>query len=448
MIAVSVIVPIHNSKKYIKECLDSIIQQTLSDIEILCIDSSTDGTTDILYNYQDIDNRVIVIEDKNSSYGYKMNLGIKCAKGEYIAIVESDDYIENNMLEILYHIAYKQRLDFVKGNYEGFVDTQYERIFGCWNRMQDEYYNQIINLREEKNFIPYVGYNIWSGIYNTEFLKKRGILFHESKGASYQDIGFACLTAMLGEKICFVKDRFYKYRMDNEGSSISSDQKYKCVSEEFAWLWDRMGRLGCNTEANIVHFNISKMNSYFWNYRRLSDNYKQKLLKELRKKELKDFDESVLDYRIPDKQHILKIYEGNVKEIEKEIEIEKEKRIRYTKLLQVFCDYEEIVLVCAGKYGQLIYTLMKLAECSFKVTICDNYMQGEEFTWDGKKIISLEEAVAQNRERYFIVANSKNGNEIKNQILSLGVCKDNIYVCNYMEPSLELFQNFNKYSRK
>ena len=91
---------------------------------------------------------------------------------------------------------------------------------------------------------------------------------------------------------------------------------------------------------------------------------------------------------------------------------------------------------------------MKLAECSFKVTICDNYMQGEEFTWDGKKIISLEEAVAQNRERYFIVANSKNGNEIKNQILSLGVCKDNIYVCNYMEPSLELFQNFNKYSRK
>ena len=52
MIAVSVIVPIHNSKKYIKECLDSIIQQTLSDIEILCIDSSTDGTTDILYNYQ------------------------------------------------------------------------------------------------------------------------------------------------------------------------------------------------------------------------------------------------------------------------------------------------------------------------------------------------------------------------------------------------------------
>lgn len=446
MVAVSVIVPVHNSKKYIEECIDSIIRQTLKNIEILCIDSGSDGTTDILYNYRDNDSRVSVIEDENSSYGYKINLGIQKAKGEYITIVESDDYIAENMLEKLYQVARQSRLDFVKANYDGFIDTNTGRLFSRWNRAKENDYNRIIDLKQEKNLLPSVAYNICSGIYNTQFLRKNKILFHESAGASYQDIGFAGLTAMLGKRIYFVKDGFYKYRLDNEGSSTSSDRKYKCVPREFEWLWDRMKELECNTEVNIVFFNMLKMNAYFWNYRRLSESYKQKLLEETPRDSLRDFDERVIGCEMPYKQYVLNIYDGDAATIEKEELYERNNKELYTKLLSIFRNYDSIVIVCAGNYGQSVYTLMKLANSSAGVTICDNYMQGKEFAFSGTEIISVEEAVTRNKEDYFIIANGKNGDKLKEQLLNLGVQDKKIFICNSIAMGLGLFEDFNKYS--
>lgn len=448
MITVSVIVPIHNSRKYIEECIDSICHQTLRNIEILCIDSSTDGTTDILYNYQEEDNRIRIIEDKNSSYGYKLNLGIQKANGEYIAIVESDDYIAEDMLQKMYQIARRSNLDFVKGNYDGFMDTKDDRMFSRWNRVNEEHYNRIINLQKEKNMMPYVGYNIWTGIYKIEFLRNKMIVFHESEGASYQDIGFACLTAMLAERICFLQEGFYKYRMDNDGSSTSSCQKYLCVSSEFAWLWEQMKKLGCKTEENKVYFNICKTRSYFWNYQRLPEDYQEKLLRETPTGDLTDFNEGLLNCKIQEKENILKIFNGDLERIEYERELERKKKALYTRILHLFNKNRKIVLVCAGRQGGAVYTLMKLANCPAEITICDNYMQGKEFKWDRKKIVSIEDAVAKNKDGYYIIANYRNGSKIKEQIINLGIRESNIYLCEFIEENeFGLFQIFNKYSQ-
>ena len=113
MIKVSVIIPLHNSEKYISECIESILQQTLSEIELICIDSSTDGTREILKEYQKKDARIRILEDENSSYGHKLNIGIQRAEGSYVSVVESDDYIEKGMLGALYEIAARNRVDFL-----------------------------------------------------------------------------------------------------------------------------------------------------------------------------------------------------------------------------------------------------------------------------------------------------------------------------------------------
>ena len=99
---VSIIVTVHNADKYIRECLDSVVNQTYKDIEIICVDGgSKDLSPEILKEYQARDNRIRIINDINTSYGHKINIGIKEAKGDYVAVIESDDIYENNMVEIL-----------------------------------------------------------------------------------------------------------------------------------------------------------------------------------------------------------------------------------------------------------------------------------------------------------------------------------------------------------
>ena len=102
MTKISVIIPVYNSEKFLKKCLDSIINQTLNDIEIICIDDgSTDKSLRILNNFADKDNRITIINQKNSGPSAARNKGIENAKGEYIGFVDSDDWIDLDFYEKL-----------------------------------------------------------------------------------------------------------------------------------------------------------------------------------------------------------------------------------------------------------------------------------------------------------------------------------------------------------
>ena len=114
MVKVSVIVPIYNTEIYLKECLNSVINQTLKDIEIICInDGSTDNSLKILEYFAKIDKRVTIFSQKNKGQGSARNLGLKHAKGEYICFVDSDDVLKPNELEDTYNISSKKSLDFL-----------------------------------------------------------------------------------------------------------------------------------------------------------------------------------------------------------------------------------------------------------------------------------------------------------------------------------------------
>ena len=115
---VSIVVPVYNVEKYLPECLDSILTQTLKNIEVIVIDDgSPDNCGAIIDEYSKRDPRVIPIHQKNSGYSVSVNKGIELAKGEYIGIIESDDWIEPNMYEILYKNAKHYKTDGTKGGF-------------------------------------------------------------------------------------------------------------------------------------------------------------------------------------------------------------------------------------------------------------------------------------------------------------------------------------------
>ena len=227
---VSILTPIYNVEKYLRQCLDSIVAQTLKDIEIICInDGSTDSSPSIIREYAEKDPRVIVITKKNSGYGDSMNRGLKKATGEYIGIVESDDFIEPNMFEELYDLAEKHRVEVVKSNFFHYHSGDNTKF-------------SLVNVAETGRAINPDRNNhtfrqmpaIWSAIYRRDFLLKNDIGFLPSPGASYQDTGFNFKVWVMAKKVFFTDEAYLHYRIDNLNSSIySNDKKVFCVKNEY-----------------------------------------------------------------------------------------------------------------------------------------------------------------------------------------------------------------------
>lgn len=123
---VSIIVPVFNAKNFLEQCLDSLLQQTYKNIEILVInDGSTDGSDQIIRRYTELDSRIQFINKQNSGYGDTCNHGITKSTGQYISIVEPDDYVSNHYVEFLVKDALTSNADVVKVFFMKFIKNQY-----------------------------------------------------------------------------------------------------------------------------------------------------------------------------------------------------------------------------------------------------------------------------------------------------------------------------------
>jgi len=237
MIKVSIVLPSFNVRQYIKDCLESVIGQTLQEIEIICVDAgSTDGTLEIIKEYTKKDSRIKLIVSKEKSYGYQMNLGIDSASGEYIGIVETDDFILPDMYESLYIVAKTNKLDFVKSDFyrftgkNGHIDREYNKLYH-----DSSYYNRVIDILDEQITFDFI-MNTWSGIYKRSFLDRYNIRHNETPGASFQDNGFWFQTFMHAKRAFFLDRAFYMNRRDNENSSVHNKEKVYCICDEYAFL--------------------------------------------------------------------------------------------------------------------------------------------------------------------------------------------------------------------
>mgnify|MGYP002625997669 CR=1 FL=1 len=274
---VSIIMPSLNVRPYIEECMDSVVNQTLRDLEILCVDAgSTDGTLEILRAYAQKDPRVKVIVSDRKSYGYQMNLGFDRARGEYLGIVETDDFADPDMFETLYNQAIQDDADVVKGGFYYYWSAPEERDEPCPIASEimcgrvfcpTTDFDSPMEQAEFFNIKP----TIWSAVYKADFIRNNDIRFHETPGASFQDASFNFKVWTMARRVRLMQDCFLHYRQDNETSSINSPGKVFCVCDEY----EEMERFLCaHPEKKGKMEGIRsrlKYDSYMWNFERLSE---------------------------------------------------------------------------------------------------------------------------------------------------------------------------------
>ena len=216
---VSVVLPSLNVRDYISLCLDSVMQQTLHNLEIICVDAgSSDGTLEILEEYAKKDSRIKLIHSSIKSYGYQMNLGIDAAHGDYIGIVETDDYISPEMYKTLYTMAASSNFpDVIKSGYFSLYESEINPELiarfsikaktGEMFAVKDHY--EILNAHP----------SIWSCIYKKTFMEEHAIRFKSVPGAGWVDNLFLFRTLCEAEEICWVNEPLYYYREKRPGSS-------------------------------------------------------------------------------------------------------------------------------------------------------------------------------------------------------------------------------------
>lgn len=157
-IAVSIIIPVYNVEKYLVKCLDSVLRQTLKNIEIICVDDgATDNCPVILEKYRRQDKRVKVVTQSNGGYGKAMNAGIAAASGEYIGIVEPDDFVLPNMFKTLYNTTKKNCCQIVKSDFFRFIGEDENLKKTRVNiAFEEKNYNRVINPKNEKINFPFI----------------------------------------------------------------------------------------------------------------------------------------------------------------------------------------------------------------------------------------------------------------------------------------------------
>lgn len=217
MVKVSVIVPVYNVENYLKECMDSIVNQTLRDIEIICInDGSADNSLAILESYAKYDDRIKIISQENKGVGAVKNFALDQELGDYVYFIDSDDYLDLNALEKLYNNAISNDSDLVFfkiARFDGDGNVNYslpgfdfESIFG-----EVDYNNFTFTYSDVKPYVMNTSFATWIKLYKRSFLDKYDDLTFP-EGLAFEDVSFHIKVMIYASKISFVPEFLYFYR--------------------------------------------------------------------------------------------------------------------------------------------------------------------------------------------------------------------------------------------
>ena len=356
-IKVSVILPSLNVCEFIRECIESVINQTLRDIEIICVDAgSTDGTLEILREYEKQDERIKVIVSDRKSYGYQMNLGIMAAAGEYIGIVETDDLISTQMYEELYIEAKKNDVDFVKADFYRFTGNGDERYLTKIALSEDKsYYGRIIDVEKEPGCLS-LNMVTWCGIYKRKFVAENCIVYNETPGASYQDNGFWFQTFIYAHRAMFIDKSYYMLRRDNPASSVYNSGKVYCVCEEFRFILDILLKDPTRYECFKNYFAYQYYRAFKGTLRRVDCAYRWDVILRFSDEFRKLYEMGMFnrDFFTDVNWKVL------ITLIENPLEIYEHNILTLDRVVDAICSYESIIIYGAGMVGQRILRELEL----------------------------------------------------------------------------------------
>lgn len=358
---VSVLTPVYNTKKYLNECIKSLLNQQFTDFEIIVLDDgSTDGSSKALDQLALCDERMKVVHKDNSGYGDTMNLGISTAKGSYIAILESDDYAEPYMLKVLYDAAAQTDADLVLANYymdhvaeDGLSLIKTEPIENLAKVNYSVYLTE-----EERKRLAYSTPALWRCLYKKDYLIRKNISFLPTKGASFQDTSFFIKAVMMTEKAVHIPDKVLHYRRGQMSASVKDSSKVYCICDELAEITRYIADQKLQSWQAICPLILYY--KYLWNYNRLSEPLKSEFMHRFQidmiAMDLNGWlDKSVWpEWRYKQMIELLNYEKIRPLKVRRVKYMNANQQAKLTRFIATLALHDEIVLYGAGIYGDLL----------------------------------------------------------------------------------------------
>lgn len=428
---VSTIIYVLNGMPYFEKCIQSVIGQTLKEIEIIIIDGgSSDGTLNLIEKYGQIDPRIQIIHSA-PGVGLQFNTGLKAAKGEYIAICESDDYILPNMYEKEYEIAKQNQLDFLRLNYEQFLEIDGKEIlFPVQILEQTELYNKVLKPKEDSRVLEIGTNGFWSGLYRRDFLLDQELFMNESNGASYQDTTFAFLSEVKAKRVMVLNDSFYRYRLDNPNSSVNSPRKVTTLINEYNLLKMRLKRENLFETYKEQYFSW-KVGGCLWFFHRVSSDIQREFARLMYQEIKVDLEnEKCSGSEISEENRIIIdrvkcSFEALWKYLKYQIVLIDDMKLR----LQKIDEKQNIIIFGNGNMGHIVYLYM-----TYIGKYVSAYIDNNEALWGKQELGTItlkpEQAISEFPGAIYLVANVNQYEVMKKQLLLYGIKKENIIVCN------------------
>ena len=245
MPAISVIVPVYNTQKFLEKCLESIINQTFKDIEIICInDGSTDNSMSILNDYSEKDSRIKIINQKNAGLSCARNTGINNAKGEYIGFVDSDDWIDLDFFEKLYNAAKNYDADIASAGIRRVRSYKWKYHL----KIKEEEVTENTDRKFVLCDVPEKCY-VWNKIYRLEKIKQFSLYFEA--GIYFEDRCFTCEALSKLKRLVVVPDTYYNY-WTNPNSIVKSKSTKK--TQDAKYTNEKMMKILKLNNINLEHY--------------------------------------------------------------------------------------------------------------------------------------------------------------------------------------------------
>ena len=431
MAEISLILPSYNVGHYIEKCLKSVVNQTFSDLEILCIDAgSNDGTLEILKEYAQKDKRIQVILSEKKSYGYQVNKGIAIAGGEYIGIVETDDYIEADMYQSLYDVMKQEPVDFVKGMemyyYELGNDCSYHLPRKGILRKLFSDGTQIVTIKSQHYpEILWQDYHLWNGLYDAQLLKT--ISLNETPGAAYQDTGFLFQLYVKANTGKFINQAVYHYRRTNKEASAYDTSSIKNILYEYKAIFQNKDHYDEKwlRAASIKCFIQIRKKLYYMGFQGQYWDESNEAIQEMR--DLIGTHSNSEDCP-PKYRSDMELFIHDPRELYERFDKTLSYKKRIVSELFSFSSKREFSILGAAEAGHFVMTLL-LSHGYLPVGVCDNSIDklGQEFL--SYKIVTPKEMLIEDPEMRFVVATQKDETaaQIKKQLLELGVKSEDVF---------------------
>lgn len=413
---VSVLMPIYNVEKYLVESLESIVHQTYDNYEIICIDDgSTDGSIEILDKYKERYDFIRVLHKENTGYGNSMNIASKMAVGDFIAILEPDDYVLSSMLADIMKIFEEfGDLDFVKCNYFNLCGESEKTITTVKISEKKDLYNRVLQGEEIYNLFLTDHVAHWSAIYRKKFLEDNEIYYHETPGASYQDLGMWFLTIACAKKIYLMDEQYYFYRCDNPSSSMNNPAKVDCTRYEYDYIREYIDN--CSNKYKIFPYYVhGRLSATIDTYKRIDESFRQMYLSNVHDDFVKLKNEGLLytDKLKNDEKRILNALLDSPKIIWNK----KCKKLKqfHSQIL----NEEKIYIYGAGNIAKFIMRLLSKDEKRKLIAFVVTFAPNEKFI-SGIPVIAVSE-ISDKRSMYVIGVSDKYRKEVTNKLLDIGV---------------------------